>query len=301
MALVTQESMKVGEDSARALRERMRDLLRGYSIEITAKDVRSLSEAAPLIPKGTSISVTFLPGEDADARVAAAGAAKRSGFSPVSHISARRLKSTGELEDFLSRLHQQGVDRAFVVAGDPARPEGPYEDALAIIKSGLLAKHGISRVGISGYPEGHPQISEEKLWRALKDKHAVLKSLGQECEITTQFGFDAEPVLAWLERVRAEGIHSKVRVGIAGPASVKTLLRFAARCGVGASAKVMAKYGVSITKLLNTAGPDRIIEEFAAGLNPRLHGEVALHFYPFGGVKNTAGWVADFAGLELVA
>jgi len=62
----------------------------------------------------------------------------------------------------------------------------------------------------------------------------------------------------------------------------------------------MAKYGVSITKLLTTAGPDRIIEEFASGLNPRIHGDVALHFYPFGGVKNTAEWVAHFAGLEAV-
>jgi len=300
MALVTQDSRNIGEDSGHGLGERMRKLLRGHSIEITAKDVNSLSEAAQLVPAGTSISVTFLPGEDVDARVAAAGAAKRLGFSPVSHVSARRLKSTAELETFLSRLAQHGVESAFVVAGDPAQPEGPFEDALAVIQSGLLAKHGIGRVGISGYPEGHPQISEEKLWRALKDKHAALKVLGHECEITTQFGFDAGPVLTWLERVREEGIEAKVRVGVAGPASVKTLLRFAARCGVGASAKVMAKYGVSITKLLTTAGPDRIIEEFASGLNPRIHGDVALHFYPFGGVKNTAEWVAHFAGLEAV-
>ncbi|WP_309083025.1 methylenetetrahydrofolate reductase [Chelativorans sp.] len=271
-------------------------LLKGYSIEITAKDGKGLEEAAPLLVPGTSVSVTFLPGEEVDARVAAAAKVRQLGFRPVSHVSARRLKSEAELKGFLSRLkNEAGIDSAFVVAGDPPQPEGPYEDALAIIRTGLLAEHGIRRVGISGYPEGHPDISEEKLWAAVKEKHRILGGLGHECEITTQFGFDAEPVFTWLERLREEGVDSNVRIGVAGPASVKTLLRFAARCGVGASAKVMSKYGLSITKLLNTAGPDPIIHDLAAGLDPKVHGSVTLHFYPFGGVKATAEWIRNFA------
>src|SRR5690606_33093844 len=109
-----------------------------------------------LVP-GTAVSITFLPGDEPDMRVSAAAAVKRLGFEPMSHISARRLKSQEELETFLARLSgEAGVTRAFVVAGDPPQPEGPYEDALSIIRCGLLAKYGIRRVGISGYPEGHP-------------------------------------------------------------------------------------------------------------------------------------------------
>jgi methylenetetrahydrofolate reductase (NADPH) len=270
-------------------------LLDNYSLEMTAKDVASLELANALIPVGTSISVTFLPGELVDSRVAAAAAAQNAGFRPVPHISARRLGSEADLGDYLARLQAEaGVDSVFIVAGDPPQPMGPFEDTLSVIRTGLLARHGIKRVGVAGHPEGHPEIGEAQLWQAMKAKLALLADLGHEAEITTQFSFDADPVLAWLSRLRAEGITAPVKIGVAGPASVKTLLRFAARCGVGATGKVMAKYGISITKLLNTAGPDRLIQIFADRLDPDLHGQVVLHFYPFGGLHKTAEWVRDY-------
>lgn len=269
-----------------------RDLLREYSLEITAKDGDSFEEAAPSLVPGTAVSVTFLPGDDPDMRVATAARVKRLGFEPVSHLSARRLRSEQELETMLARLRDEaGVTRVFVVAGDLAQPSGPYEDALSIIRSGLLEKYGIRHVGIAGYPEGHPDISEEKLWQAMRDKISVLRDVGQKVDITTQFGFDTEPVLKWLERLRQEGIEARVRIGVAGPASVKTLLRYAARCGVAASAKVMSKYGASILNLFNTAAPERFVSELAESLDPARHGDVTLHFYPFGGVKTTAEWI----------
>jgi methylenetetrahydrofolate reductase (NADPH) len=153
----------------------------------------------------------------------------------------------------------------------------------------------VRNVGIAGYPEGHPDFSAEKLWQALRDKHMALTDLGHSYDILTQFGFDAKPVLEWLARLRDTGITAPVRVGVPGPATVKTLLRFAARCGVGASASVMAKYGVSITRLLNTAGPDALITELAGSIDPARHGEVALHLYPFGGLARTARWARDFS------
>jgi methylenetetrahydrofolate reductase (NADPH) len=182
-----------------------------------------------------------------------------------------------------------------VVAGDLATPAGPYFDALAVIKSGLLGKYGVRNVGISGYPEGHPDFSTQKLWQALRDKRQALTDLGHSYDIVTQFGFDAKPVLDWLAELRDSGVTAPVRIGVPGPASVKTLLRFAARCGVGASASVMAKYGVSIAKLLNTAGPDALVAELAGSLDPARHGEVFMHLYPFGGLTKTAQWVRDFS------
>ncbi|MBO0765610.1 MAG: methylenetetrahydrofolate reductase [Hyphomicrobiaceae bacterium] len=285
--------------AARAAPERLAALVRAYSIEMTAKDGDALREARDLIPQGTSVSITFLAGETAPARVAAAKQVRSYGFHPKPHISARRLTSAEELEAFLADLACQAqIDRAFVVAGDLGTPAGPYFDALAVIKSGLLGRYGVRHVGISGYPEGHPDFSEEKLWQALSDKQQALTDLGHSYDIVTQFGFDAKPVLDWLSKLRDSGIAAPVRVGVPGPASVKTLLRFAARCGVAASASVMAKYGVSITQLVMTAGPNAFITELAGSLDPGKHGEVFLHFYPFGGLAKTARWVHDFsAGL----
>jgi methylenetetrahydrofolate reductase (NADH) len=276
--------------------QRLAHLVATYSIEMTAKDVDALRDAKDLIPQGTSVSITFLAGETAPARVAAARQARSYGFLPRPHISARRIASEGELETFLADLAREAqIERAFVVAGDLAQPAGPYFDALAVIKSGLLARHGVRHVGISGYPEGHPDFPAEKLWQALRDKHQALTDLGHSYDIITQFGFDAKPVLDWLAQLRDTGIVAPVRIGVPGPASVKTLLRFAARCGVGASASVMAKYGVSITRLLNTAGPDALLSELAGSIDPARHGEVLLHFYPFGGLARTAQWARDFS------
>jgi len=266
-----------------------------FSLEMTAKDIEQLGAAAPIVPRDTVVSVTFLPGEEFASRVEAAAAVQRLGLRPVPHLSARRLTSAAELEGFLDALSQKiDLKHVFVIAGDLPEPAGPYEDALSIIRSGLLEKYGVRHVGISGYPEGHPGIAEGRLWQALEDKHRELADRGLDASIMTQFGFDADPIFTWLEQVRARGIDLPVRLGVAGPASVKTLLRFAARCGVGASAKVMLKYGLSITKLIGSAGPDPILADLSKGLDASKHGETLLHFYPFGGLQKTAQWIADY-------
>lgn len=275
-------------------------LIRSFSLEMTAKDIASLDEAAPLIAPGTPISVTYLPGEEMPARVAAARAVKAHGFVPVPHISARRILSRDDLTQFLDALdHEVGISRAFVIAGDPPAPMGPFDDALAVIRSGLLDQAGIETVGIAGYPEGHPDIADAKLADAMHDKLAALAEQGRAAEILTQFAFDADAVLNWLERTRDDGVVVPVRVGVPGPASVKKLLRFAARCGVGASAKVMLKYGTSITRLLNTAGPERLIADLAERLDPAVHGAVMLHFYPFGSLVDTARFIDRHYGANV--
>ncbi|HEX7759336.1 MAG TPA: methylenetetrahydrofolate reductase [Caulobacteraceae bacterium] len=276
-------------------RSTLGNLLRDSSLEMNARDIDKLEEAAHLILPGTQISITFLPNEDFADRVRAAATVRRLGFLPTPHISARRMKSASEFESFLADLASEAeLDRVFVVAGDPPRSEGPYEDALAVIRTGLLGKYGVTHVGVAGYPEGHPDIPRPKLWQALHDKQAVLKDLGHAVSIMTQFGFDADPILDWLAQLRRDGVQAPVRVGVAGPTSVKALLRFAARCGVGTSAKVMAKYGMSITRLLSTAGPDPIVNDMALGLDPDIHGQVLLHLYPFGGFLKTAEWAPAF-------
>lgn len=265
----------------------------GYSLEMTAKDIGSLREAAPLIPPDTPIAVTFLPGEDAAARVAAAVAVRDLGFEPMPHFSARRIQSRKEFESYLQAVVcEAGVERCFIVAGDPPKPQGPFFDTSALIETGAFDRLGIKAIGIGGHPEGHPVMSAQQSWDVLHSKIAQIERRSMAPLIVTQFGFDPDTVLKWLATLRKRGIDAPVRIGIPGVAGIKTLLRFAAHCGVGASASVMAKYGVSITKLMGTAGPDKLVDSFNAKLGPE-HGRVRLHFYPFGGLRKTVDWILD--------
>lgn len=270
-------------------------LLDDFSLEMTGKDVPKLEEAHATIPRGTRINVTFLGNEDLATRLDAARAVKRLGFVPVPHISARRLPSHDDLERFLAALAADGTaENVFVVGGDPARPEGPYEDALAVLRTGLLQRYGVRHVGISGYPEGHPAITERSLWSALTDKHAVLGAERLAGDVITQFGFDVDPVLTWVEAVRSRGVDLPIRIGVPGPAGVRRLLGHAARFGVGTSASIARKYGFSLTNLMGTAGPDRFLHALAGEYDPRRHGDLKVHFYTFGGLRATSEWIARY-------
>lgn len=273
----------------------MHDLFADFSLEMTARDVEDLEALAARVPPGTMVSVTFLPTESFASRIDAAARLQALGLRPVPHISARRLTSAAELEAFLDGLAERvELHQVFVVAGDLPAPSGPYDDALSVIRSGLLERYGVRHVGVAGYPEGHPQISGDRLDEAIRAKGAAFAEQGLDWSIMTQFGFDTDPVFAWLAALRGQGVAVPVRIGVAGPAKIKTLMRFAARCGVGTSTKVMKKYGWSIGGLLDRAGPGKILEQLGAGLDPAVHGVTKLHFYPFGGLVTTADWIADF-------
>ena len=272
-------------------------LLHDYSLEMTAKDVEKLDSARSLIPAGTRINVTYLGNEDLAMRRVASSAVKQYGFVPVPHISARRLESEDQLREFVAALESDGTGSSvFVIGGDPETPSGPYQDSLDVIRSGILSEHGVTHVGIAGYPEGHPDISSEELWAALEAKAATLKDAGIPGTIITQFGFDVDPVIAWIESVRDRGIDLPIRVGVPGPAGIKRLLGYARRFGVGTSAGIAKKYGFSITNLLGTAGPSRYIDELGSRLESNRHGRVNLHFYTFGGLTETAEWIGNFEG-----
>lgn len=267
-----------------------------FSLEMTGKDVPGLQEAAHAIPKGTKINVTFLGNEDLNMRVAASKAVKDLGFIPVPHISARRLQSEAQLEEFLTRLHEVGAtEHIFAVGGDPAEPEGPYPDSLSVIRSGILQKFGVKEVSIAGYPEGHPDIPTETLWRHLEDKSAALEEQGLDAVILTQFAFDTDPVMTWINAVRDRGITAPIRIGTPGPAGIKRLIAFSRRFGVGANAMIVKKYGFSLTNLMGTAGPEKFVSDLALQLDAApTTAPVSLHFYTFGGLLATAEWAQNY-------
>ncbi|KHL26091.1 5,10-methylenetetrahydrofolate reductase [Croceibacterium mercuriale] len=271
------------------------NMVDGYSLEMTARELDALQAAAPFIRPHTQIAVTFLPGEALEQRVAAARLVRQLGFEPIIHLSARRLTSEAELDTYLARVAAEaGLKRVFVIAGDPSQAEGPFEDSMQVIESGLLEKHGITIVGIGGHPEGHPAVDREQLWLWMERKVAALRARGILPLVVTQFGFDDDAIVDWVATLRARGIDVPVRLGVPGPAGIKRLLGFARRCGVGASATVLKKYGISLGSLLGSAGPDRLVESLERKLGPD-HGRVRLHFYPFGALTASADWINDYA------
>ena len=274
--------------------------MQDFSLEITAKDADAVLEAKANIAPGTRINVTFLGNEAPGERVNTAKTVKDSGFIPVPHLAARRIKSTEEFTSILTSLQEAGVsEHLFLIAGDPATPEGPFEDVHALIKSVDLKEFGVKDVGISGYPEGHPDISTEKLDQAFINKTKALQEQNLDAVVITQFAFDADAVIAWIRKARGMGYAGLIRVGTPGPAGVKRLLRYASRFGIASSAGIVRKYGFSLTNLMGTAGPDKFIKNLQSELDadPTL-GPVALHFYTFGGLNATAEWAKGFIAKE---
>lgn len=270
------------------------DITNGYSLEVSAKGIPALTAATPRILPASTVSIPYLANENDDARLAAAQAVRRLGFEPMPHISARRVASLAELHSFVERaVAEAGVERCFVIAGDPPIPMGPFPDSLSLIETGVFERSGIKVVGVGGHPEGHPIMSMADQWEVLERKCHSIEMRGMAPLIITQFVFDADIVLTWLKALRERGIEHPVRVGVPGPAGVAVLARYAAACGVSACASIWSKYGISIGKLLGTAGPDHFVDRLVAGLK-EAHGAVSLHFFPFGGIEQSVRWIEKY-------
>jgi methylenetetrahydrofolate reductase (NADPH) len=271
-------------------------ILRGYSVEVSPQNEKVVDSAIERLERGTEVYLTWIPGEDFFRAVVPAAKLRRAGLFPVPHIGARHLESTQHLDDLLGHFAgEAGVDRVLLIAGERDKPLGPYDATLQVMQSGLLEKHNILRAGISGFPEGHPKISEQVLGESMIAKIHYARQAGLTLHIVTQFVFEGEPIAEWLKRVRAMGVDLPIRVGLAGPAGIATLTRYAIHCGVGNSIKALTK-SASFGRLLTERDPEPVIRELMAGApggdtsGPPL-GIAALHFYTFGGLKKTVEWI----------
>jgi methylenetetrahydrofolate reductase (NADPH) len=271
-------------------------MLSGYSVELHPGDSKVLDAAQQRLTPGTEVFLVWIPGANPMDLVAPAAKLSLAGLVPVPHIGARHLESSSQLDRLVGRLvDESGVDRMLLIGGDRAQPAGPYDSSLAVMQTDVFRKAGITRVAVAGFPEGNPNIPNPALEKALRAKVNFAQDAGLELSIVTQFCFTAQPIVEWLRRIRAKGIDNPVRVGLAGPASVAKLLRYAVRCGIGNSLHVLTEHP-SFAKLLTEKGPESIIRDIAAkaeaGNNGSLPlGIAGLHFFVFGGFERTVDWV----------
>jgi methylenetetrahydrofolate reductase (NADPH) len=295
MAAVAPRDGNAAVISPEGLRQRIIDLVRDATLELSARDRANEAACRDFIAPGKPVYINFAPGDSPAGTVEAARQLKRAGFHPVPHIAARHLTGKAQLDDFLARLHAEaGVDEALVIAGDRVQPAGPFHSSLQLIESGAFEKHGITRIGIAGYPEGHPKISPRALDDALRLKIARAHLAGLAPTIVTQFVFDAQPILDWLRRIRGDGIAAPLRVGLAGPASIGTLTKYALRCGIGNSLRMLMGRQAAFARLLTETGPEPMIVALARADDDAL-GIAGLHFFNFGGIVRTGTWMRAIA------
>jgi methylenetetrahydrofolate reductase (NADPH) len=265
-------------------------LARRFSLETTRPGAAEIAALAEILPRGTPLYLTAVPTQDAGELIKAAAALRKSGMEPVAHIAARRLASADALRELLAGLRGEADMRRLLLIGGDIDAPGAFSDALSVIQRGGLRDAGIEEIGIGAYPEGHPRIPAGRLEAALDEKIAAGTAQGLRVHIISQFSFSPEHILDWLRQLRACGISKPVKIGMAGPTSVPALLRYARRCGVAASLRGLAS-GVA-SGLVGHVGPDRIIEALSVANDL---GDVALHYFCFGGTLETARYACEAA------
>lgn len=278
---------------------KLESFLQGYSIEVMPRTAEKVEDFRALLPAGTRVYIAHIDGTPIEEMVATARRLAEEGFTAMPHFPARIIKDRTTLTDWVSRYRDAGVRQGLLLAGGVAQPVGEFQTSMQLLESGAF--DGFDRLHVAGHPEGNrdidPDGSDRMVMEAARWKSAFAERCDAQMAMTTQFCFDAAPVIAWVDRLAAEGVKLPVHIGVAGPAKLQTLIKFALACGVGPSLKVLQKRAMDVTKLLMPYEPTDVLTALAAHktANPGF-GIGQVHFFPLGGIKTNAQWVTDHGG-----
>ncbi len=274
--------------------------LKGYSIEVMPRTAEKVDDFRALLPKGTRVYIAHIEGTPIEDMVATAKRIAGEGFDVMPHFPARIIKDQATLADWIARYKTEaGIKQALLLGGGVNTPAGDFDNSMQLIETGLF--DGFDRLHVAGHPEGNKDIDKDGgdriVLQALKWKNDFANRSDAKMAITTQFCFEGGPVIAWANRLAAEGISLPIHIGVAGPAKLQTLIKFAVSCGVGASLRVLQKRATDVTKLLLPYEPTEFVSELAAhkAANPDF-GIEQVHFFPLGGIKTNAAWVTENGG-----
>jgi methylenetetrahydrofolate reductase (NADPH) len=268
------------------------------SIEITAKQIEKLPLLRQAFKPGTRVFVALIDAADRAGQIDAVRMLCAAGFNAVPHIPARFIIDEDDLKMRLDAFGAAGVTDVLVLGGGAPQPIGKFDATLQLFETGAFAGLGIKRIGMAGHPEGNPDITRKHgdamLLQTLKEKSAWIKANGFEGFIATQFLFEAGPLALWAKGLREAGIGLPIHPGVPGPATIKTLVKYAAMCGVGNSARFIRKQALNVTRLLSVSAPDEFSDQLATLHfdKPEL-GIGAPHLYPFGGFDKLNSWLSS--------
>ncbi len=294
------------EDTTTEVNPKVEAFLNNYSIEIMPRTAEKVEDFRELLPKGTRVYIAHIEGTPIEEMVATAKRVAAEGFPVMPHFPARIIKDEATLSDWIARYQgEAGVDQALLLAGGVDKPHGDYHSSMQLMESGAFDKAGFKRLHYAGHPEGNKDIdpdgSSKLVDDALQWKQKFAERTDAEMALATQFAFEAKPIIKWADSIKEAGIDIPIHIGIAGPAKLQTLIKFAIACGVGPSLKVLQKRAMDVSKLLLPYEPTDVLTELAAhkAANPDFNIS-HVHFFPLGGIKTNAKWAINNGGSSAV-
>lgn len=156
---------------------------------------------------------------------------KETTLKPASHLTCVNA-TRSEIDEIAKNYWEMGVRHIVALRGDMPgctgtyvpHPEG-YAYADELVKG--LKNIADFQISVAAYPEGHP---EAKSLQADID-HLKRKIDAGATRAITQYFFDVNLYLDFLEKVRAAGITAPIVPGIVPIHNFKQLVRFSAACG----------------------------------------------------------------------
>ena len=274
----------------------MQKFLEGFSIEVMPRTAAKVEDFRAILPAGTRVYIAHIEGTPIEEMVDTAKRIAGEGFDVMPHFPARIIKDEATLGDWIARYQgEAGIEQALMLAGGVTTPHGDFSDSMQLLETGLFDKAGFKRLHVAGHPEGNKDIDPSggtaNVDSALKWKQDFNNRTDAEMAIVTQFAFEAQPVIEWANGLAEAGIDLPIHIGIAGPAKLQTMIKFAIACGVGPSLRVLQRRAKDVTKLVLPFEPDDVVGELAAhkAANPNF-GITQVHFFPLGGIKTNAEW-----------
>jgi methylenetetrahydrofolate reductase (NADPH) len=276
-----------------AVPARVSELLVAGSLELSPRELHRAADVAALLPANTCIYIPSLPGLPLARTLEAVAAIRAAGLDPVPHVSARRILNAEEFRAFLKEaVTKHLVHRVLLLGGDEPKAKGPFTDSLQILESGLLADSGIKEIGVAGYPEGHPRISN--LTEAFDQKRRLTREQGMGMYVVTQFSFAPSRVVEYCSALARSAPEVSIYAGVAGPTDAAALARYAQRCGVSVSLRALRTLGSGIARLVTNSDPREQLTALARySLQREPSNLVGVHLYSFGGALRTASWMRE--------
>ena len=275
-------------------------LLADFSIEVMPRTAARVADFRELLPAGTRVYLAHVDGTDFVEMRAAAARLVGEGFAVMPHFPARGIAARAELESRIAAYAEVGVREALVIAGGIDTPRGAYYGALQLLHTGLFDAYGFTDLHVAGHPEGNRDIDpaggDAVALAALAAKAAFRGETDARMAITTQFCFETAAVVAWAGRLAAAGIMLPVHLGVAGPAKLQTLIRYAMTCGVGPSLRILQRRAADLSRLMVPFEPTGFLAELAAhkAQDPTFPVE-RIHFFPLGGLAATTDYTGAMA------
>jgi methylenetetrahydrofolate reductase (NADPH) len=290
------------EEAAKPVNTQVEAFLNGYSIEVMPRTAEKVENFRDILPAGTRVYIAHIEGTPIEDMVATAKRLNAEGFPVMPHFPARIIKDAATLENWIAMYQGEAdVKQALLLAGGVTTPHGDFDSSIQLLETGLFGKAGFERLHVAGHPEGNKDIDPDGSTRnvdaALQWKQKFSETSDAKMALATQFAFDAEPIIEWANGLKAAGVDLPIHIGIAGPAKLQTLIKFAIACGVGPSLKVLQKRAMDVSKLLLPYEPTDVVAALAAhkAANPDFNIE-HVHFFPLGGIKTNAQWATDNGG-----